>query len=151
MDPEDVNAEEETLQTEETVAVDEGEVVDDPAPDERMEDLQRQADDARAEAAANGAVADALRTQLAEALQRYRELLLSKDPDVPPDMVEGDTIAELEASYTRASALVETLRLKAAEQAAQQRVPAGAPARRAMDSTSLTPQQKIMLGLQQSQ
>ena len=135
MDPEDVNAEEETLETEETVAVDEGEAVDDPAPDGRMEDLQRQADDARAEAAANGAAADALRTQLAEALQRYRELLLSKDPDVPPDMVEGDTIAELEASYTRASALVETLRLRSAEQAAQQRVPAGAPARRATDAT----------------
>ncbi len=151
MDPEDVNAEEETLQTEETMAVDEGEAIDDPAPDERMEDLQRQADDARAEAAANGAAADALRTQLAEALQRYRELLLSKDPDVPPDMVEGNTIAEIEASYTRASGLVETLRLRAAEQAAQQRVPAGAPARRAMDPAGLTPQQKIMLGLQQSQ
>ena len=58
--------------------------------------------------------------------------------------------AELESSYERASGLVERLRRRAAEHAAQARVPAGAPARRGLDLGGLTPQQKIVQGLQQS-
>ena len=120
-----------------------------PPPDERLHDLERQAEEARAEAAANSQDAAALRAQLSDVLDRYRALLLARDPDVPEDLVWGDTAADLEASYERAAALVDRLRRRAAEQSAQDRVPAGAPARRGPDASALSPQQKIMLGLQQ--
>ena len=119
-----------------------------PPLEERVAALELQAEQAQAEAAARGEEASALRTELAEVLQRYRGLLLARDPDVPDELVHGETVAELEASYERATGLVERLRRRAAEQSARERVPAGAPARRAPDSAGLTPQQKILLGLQ---
>ncbi|MCY4625846.1 MAG: hypothetical protein OXC99_12730 [Chloroflexi bacterium] len=128
---------------------------DTPVGEERLQALERQAGQAREEAAANSELAAALRAQLTDAHEAYRALLLQRDPDVPAELVGGENIAELEASYERASALVEQLRLRAvekaardAERAAQERVPAGAPARRGADLANLTPQEKIMLGLQ---
>ena len=117
------------------------------AAEDRLQELERQAEQARTEAAANGEAAAALRSQLADTLERYRALLLQRDPDVPQELVHGDSVGELESTYERASGLVEQLRLKAAAQAAQERVPAGAPARRGADPATLTPQEKIMLGL----
>ena len=94
--------------------------------------------------------ASALRAQLSDVLDRYRALLLARDPDVPEELVRGDTAAEIESSYERAAALVDRMRRRASEQATQDRVPAGAPARRGPDTSALSPQQKIMLGLQRS-
>ena len=121
---------------------------DTPAWEERLQALEQQAEQASAEAAANSEAAAALRAQLSDTLERYRALLLQRDPDVPGELVSGDSVGELEASYERASALVEQLRLRAAGRAAEERVPAGAPARRGADPANLTPQEKIMLGLQ---
>lgn len=125
----------------------------DPAWLEHVQALEGEAAKAREEAAAHGEEADALRAQLSDTLERYRALLLAQDPNVPTDLVQGGSVVELDTSYDRASALVEQLRLQAREQAleqaAQERVPAGAPARRTADVTGLSPQQKIMLGLQQ--
>ena len=116
--------------------------------EERVQTLEQQVEQARAEAAAHGEEASSLRLQLADALERCRTLLLARDPDVPEELVQGGTIDELEASYGRASTLVEQLRRQATDHAAQERVPAGAPARRGPDPSSLSSQQKIMLGLQ---
>ena len=150
MDPEQETqdtATEETPQTEDAEA--EMDVAA-PAWEERVQELQQEAEQARAAAIAHGAEAESLRSQLADTLERYREMLLARDPDVPVEMVQGGSVAELESSYERASGLVERLRRRAAEHAAQARVPAGAPARRGPDLGGLTPQQKIVQGLQQS-
>ena len=150
MDPEQETqdtATEETPETEDT-----GAAMDEAAPawEERVQELQQEAEQARAASVAHGAEAESLRSQLADTLGRYREMLLARDPDVPVEMVQGESVAELESSYERASGLVERLRRRAAEHAAQARVPAGAPARRGLDLGGLTPQQKIVQGLQQS-
>ena len=150
MDPEQetqATATEETPETEDTGAAMDEAV---PAWEERVQELQQEAEQARAAAVAHGAEAESLRAQLADTLERYREMLLARDPDVPVEMVQGGNVAELESSYERASGLVERLRRRAAEHAAQARVPAGAPARRGLDLGGLTPQQKIVQGLQQS-
>ena len=147
MDPEQETqdtATEETPQTEDAEA--EMDVAA-PAWEERVLELQQEAEQARAAAIAHGAEAESLRAQLADTLERYREMLLARDPDVPVEMVQGESVAELESSYERASGLVERLRRRAAEHAAQARVPAGAPARRGLDLGGLTPQQKIVQGL----
>ena len=150
MDPEQ---ETQDTATEETpVTEDTGAAMDEAAPawEERVQELQQEAEQARAASVAHGAEAESLRSQLADTLERYREMLLARDPDVPVEMVQGGNVAELESSYERASGLVERLRRRAAEHAAQARVPAGAPARRGPDLGGLTPQQKIVQGLQQS-
>ena len=148
MDPEQETQDKATEETPETE--DTGAAMDEAAPawEERVQELQQEAEQAREAAAIHGAEAEALRAQLADTLERYRELLLARDPDVPVEMVQGGSVAELESSYERASGLVERLRRRASEQAAQERVPAGAPARRGPDLASLTPQEKIARGLQ---
>ena len=88
-----------------------------------------------------------LQTELGTALERYRASLLASNPDVPLDMVDGTSIAALDESFNAAAALVERLRRQMEERTAQERVPAGAPTRRSLDVSALTPQQKIMLGL----
>ena len=150
MDPEQetqATATEETPETEDT-----GAAMDEAAPawEERVHELQQEAEQTREAAAIHGAEAEAeaLRARLTETLERYRELLLARDPDVPVEMVQGGSVAELESSYESASGLVERVRRRASEQAAQERVPAGAPARRGPDLASLTPQEKIARGLQ---
>ena len=150
MDPEQETQDTATVETPETE--DTGAAMDEAAPawEERVQELQQEAEQARAAAVAHGAEAESLRSQLADTLERYREMLLARDPDVPVEMVQGGNVAELESSYERASGLVERLRRRAAEHAAQARVPAGAPARRGPDLGGLTPQQKIVQGLQQS-
>lgn len=149
MDPEEATQDIAAQEPQEPAAEEESEY-DEAAqpPEERIQALELQAEQARVEAAAHVEEAAALRAQLSDALERYRGLLLARDPDVPEELVVGDSIAELESSYERASGLVGRLRGRAAEQAAQERVPAGAPARRGPDVSSLSPQQKIILGLQ---
>lgn len=123
---------------------------DDAPLEERVPALELLAEQAQAEAAARSGEASALRAELAEALTRYRGLLLGRDPDVPEELVQGESVAELEASFERAAGLVDRMRRRAAEQTVRDRVPAGAPTRRSPDSAALSPQQKILLGLQQA-
>ncbi|MDE2801737.1 MAG: hypothetical protein OXK21_02495 [Chloroflexota bacterium] len=157
MDPEETTQSEATEVIEDVVAeepagIETSTAEDSEAPqlEERVAALELRAEEAQAEAAARREEASALRTELVEVLQRYRGLLLARDPDVPEELVRGETVAELEVSYERAVGLVDRLRRRAVEQSARERVPAGAPARRSPDSAGLTPQQKILLGLQGS-
>ncbi len=144
-EPQDI-ATEETPESEDTGV---GTLETEPTWEERLQAALQETDHAKEAATIHGAEAEALRAQLADTLERYRELLLARDPDVPVEMVQGGSVAELESSYERASGLVERVRRRASEQAAQERVPAGAPARRGPELASLTPQEKIVRGLQQ--
>ncbi len=106
--------------------------------------------------AASSAETEALRTQADEATARsrdsaarYRELMLRLEPGLPPDLVEGDTVDEIDASITAARAVAASVRAHMTDQAQSARVPAGAPVRGAPDLSSLTPRQKIAYGLSQ--
>lgn len=88
-----------------------------------------------------------LREDLAAALQKYRASLLASAPEVPEEMVQGDTIQELEKAFARARGVVERVRNELEAKASRERVPPGAPARSAPDLSSLSPQEKIAYGL----
>ena len=79
-----------------------------------------------------------------ELLQRLREALLASDPEVDPDLVTGDSLAELEESFAKAKAVASRLRDVILPQGAT-RVPAGAPGR--VRIAPSTPFQKIREGL----
>lgn len=91
----------------------------------------------------------ALEAQLAEAAALYRELALAAHPEVPADLVTGATTREVAAALATAKATVAQVRQRLAAQAAAERVPAGAPARRGLDPTGLSPREKIAHGLSQ--
>ena len=85
--------------------------------------------------------------QLAQAVALYRTSLLTAEPEIPEDMVQGATVKEIEESLARARQMVEQVRTQLEAQASQERVPFGAPVRSALDLSGLSPQEKILLGL----
>ena len=88
------------------------------------------------------------REQTREAAARYREALLSASPEVPADMVAGESVEEVEASLAAARQTVSQVRQHLESQAQAGRVPAGAPPRQAPDLSALTPEEKIRMGLE---
>jgi hypothetical protein len=89
----------------------------------------------------------ALREELASALQKYRSSLLASVPEVPEEMVQGETIQQLEESFAHARGMVEWVRNDLEAQASRERVPAGAPVRSTPDLSSLSPRETIAYGL----
>ena len=107
-----------------------------------------------AELEAERASSGALREQIVSAAAKYREALLAAVPEVPPELVSGSTVEEVDASLARARQMVETIKghIKAQTPAAgflAGRIPAGAPVRGAPDVGALTPAEKIKLALAQ--
>ncbi|MDP3062117.1 MAG: hypothetical protein Q8O40_02710 [Chloroflexota bacterium] len=88
-----------------------------------------------------------LREQLELALERYRDSLLKASPEVPEEMVQGDTVREVEEAHARARAMVERIRSQLEAKQARERVPPGAPLRTAPDLSGLSAREKIAQGL----
>jgi chromosome segregation ATPase len=95
-----------------------------------------------------------LRADLEEALgrvsagaARYRELALRVEPEVPPELVRGESIEEIDAALARARETVARVREQIEAQSLRGRVPPGAPPRSGGDLSGLSPQEKIAHGL----
>ncbi len=89
----------------------------------------------------------ALKEHLALAVAKYRAQLLTAAPEVPEEMVAGDSVEAVDAAFSAARDLVERVRRKLESQAAQVRIPAGAPARSQADLSGLSPREKIAYAL----
>lgn len=101
-------------------------------------------------AAARGEI-EVLREQARESAAKYRQLLLAAAPEIPEELVTGETVAEVEASLEAARRTVARIREHLEAQARAERIPTGAPPRAAPDVSALSPIEKISLGLQQRQ
>jgi len=88
-----------------------------------------------------------LRQQFSRAIEKYRESLLASAPEVPAELVQGETVEDLETSLVQGRQLVERIRHQLESKAKKERVPAGAPIRKGPDLTSLSPTEKIVYGL----
>lgn len=86
-----------------------------------------------------------LRQQLRQAALRYREARLAAQPEVPADMINGETIEEIDQQLEAALKLVS--QVKERLQAGSPRVPIGSPLRRPPDLSALLAAEKIKLGL----
>jgi DNA repair exonuclease SbcCD ATPase subunit len=91
--------------------------------------------------------AEALQVSLKAAASKYRDALLAGRPAVPPDLVSGETVEEVDQQLEAALRMVAQLRSHLESQAQALRVPTGAPARRAPDLSALSPGEKIAYGL----
>ena len=89
--------------------------------------------------------------QTEEALRRtlgqYRTALLAASPEVPPELVQGDTAEAVESSLALAQQVVTRIKQQLEAKLAAERVPPGAPLRSAPDASSLSPTEKILYGL----
>jgi|GEM_PF-676633 len=101
--------------------------------EERVVELEKEAQD--------------LRQELRQAAHRYRDARLATHPEIPADMISGETIEEVDRQVEAALKLVSQVkdRLEAGAQSA--RVPIGSPPRRVADVSGLPAAEKIRLGL----
>jgi predicted nuclease with TOPRIM domain len=93
--------------------------------------------------------AEELRAGLRSAAEKYRQAVLASQAEVPPDLVGGETVEEVDRQLEAAMRMVAQLKTHLESQVQAQRVPTGAPARRAPDLAALSPTEKISYGLTQ--
>lgn len=105
-----------------------------------------------------GEAAAAAEAQMNLAVAAYRQARLNGDPSIPPALVEGVTVDEIDAAITKAMGVVEYVRGKIASPggagapgettppAAPPRVPAGAPGRTLPDVAGMTAREKLVFG-----
>jgi DNA repair exonuclease SbcCD ATPase subunit len=92
---------------------------------------------------------ESLHARLQAAAGKYREALLAAAPELPEELVTGESIEEVEEAVERARQTVRQVRERLESQAQVGRVPTGSPPRGAPDYSALSPIEKIRLGLSQ--
>lgn len=137
--PDDVQAEIEALAAEDLAA--EGLAADEAAGSARG--LEQALAATRRELARQRDLASA-------AVARYREAMLAAEPDLPPEMVRGESIEDVDASIAAARTMVARVRERVeARRPSERGFPAGAPARESGGRGHLSARQKIAAGLQE--
>jgi seryl-tRNA synthetase len=85
----------------------------------------------------------------ASATAKYREALVAAHPEIPQELIAGDSIDELFSSVERGKAVVESVKKLTESQAAATKVPAGAPPRQGISTEGMSPRDMIAAGIQQ--
>lgn len=80
---------------------------------------------------------------LSQAVASYRALVVQANPDVPEELITGDTIEAIDSSLENAKTLISKVREGIAAETAAGKVPAGAPPRTPIDLSALSPREKI--------
>jgi len=116
--------------------------------------LKAELEQAKTDAAASSARAAAeaaapLTAALTDAAARYQALIVQTNPEIPAELIKGNTVAELEASLASGKAIVQKVKANLDAQAQAAPIPAGAPPRQGIDLSSLSPQEKIIEGMKQ--
>ncbi len=85
------------------------------------------------------------------AVARYREAVLAAEPTLPPELVAGDSLADVDASVEAARRAVAQIRERLAteaDEAAARGFPVGAPGRVEPSVEGMSASEKIALGLE---
>jgi len=86
--------------------------------------------------------------ELSQAVTAYKELTAQANPGLVAEMIQGETIEEINESVKSAKALVERIKQEVGAENARARVPAGAPQRTPLDLSGLTPREKIRYAME---
>jgi len=92
---------------------------------------------------------DTVRGALSEAVKCYRELVVAANPELPAELIVGETVAVLNESLAKAKGLVGRVKQVIAAESAKSRIPAGAPGRAQADINTLSAREKIARGIGQ--
>ena len=123
-----------------------------PEPGADAEAADAGAAETSAELAKLRADLDAERAARRAAVARYREAVLASEPALPPELVAGDSLDEVDASVESARRAVARIRERLAAEAdesASRGFPAGAPGRLAPSAEAMSASEKIAFGLAQ--
>lgn len=113
----------------------------------RLAGLEAAAQEREQAQAAREEEAAGLREQLVAGVVKYRGLLLATAPEVPEELVKGETMEEVETSLAAAREMVEGIKRRLEAKLVTERIPVGAPVRAAPDVSALSPREKIALAL----
>ena len=125
--------------------------------DTRIGELESELSEAKSESEAKQAALDAKQGELDQANQaitaavaKYKEALVTANPNVPDDLISGDSIDEVFSSFQRSTAIVGKVKASLEAEAAASRVPAGAPANEGPNHGALSAREKIAQGVRTS-
>ncbi len=91
-----------------------------------------------------------LGARLSESALKYREARLAASPGIPPDLVTGTEVEEIDEQFSAAERVVSEMRERMEkERRGSSPIPAGSPVRRAPDYSGLPAAEKIKMGLEQ--
>jgi len=85
--------------------------------------------------------------ELAGAVAGYRRLMIRLHPEVPEDLISGDSVGALDQSLAQATGLISRVKQRLEAEIKLARVPAGAPPRRPPDLSSLSSREKIQYSI----
>ncbi len=119
----------------------------DPQMQSRIAELEQQLEQSETQRREGEEKLSAAQKSLAEAVSRYRTMLLESMPEAPETMVVGETVDEIDRSFADAKALVQRVRREVEEKLAKERLPAGSPTRGPANLSALTPMEKIRSAL----
>ncbi len=91
-----------------------------------------------------------MRHQIDFAVGRYRIALMVSAPDLPEELISGNTIEELDNAMDSAKKIVEKVASRIGARTPEERIPSGAPARREADLSGLSAREKIMYAINKS-
>ena len=80
---------------------------------------------------------------------KYREALIEAHPNIPQELIAGNTVEELFNSVEKGKAVVESVKKSMETQAAAGKVPAGAPTRGVITTEGMSPREMIAAGITQ--
>ena len=88
-----------------------------------------------------------LKEHLNKAVAGYRSLAIKTNPDIPAEMITGDTIEAIDSAVESAWKMVNKVKEKVESNRSRDSVPAGSPPRTAPDLSAMTPREKIQWGI----
>ena len=88
-----------------------------------------------------------LQERLVQAVSSYRVLVIRSNPEICEELVSGDSIQEIDTSLEKARQIIGKLRKGLESEITAARIPAGAPQRRPVELSFLTPREKIKYGI----
>ena len=116
---------------------------------EQLAEAQSEAEARAQELAVLGERAQTLESQARSGAERYRELALEQSPELPHELVTGETVEEVDEALQRARETVSKVRGHLESQAQAGRVPVGAPPRSGPDLSAMSAEDKIRYGIEQ--
>ncbi len=84
-------------------------------------------------------------------MKAYRDLMLQHNPQLPPSLISGGTLNEINASVEAARGVVQHVQAAITSSNGNSRMPAGAPMRTTSPSpASMSPTEKILYGIREA-
>ncbi len=84
---------------------------------------------------------------LAQTVASYKSLVIETNPEIPAELIAGDTVEVINESLQNAQALIDRVKQGIEAEALRTKVPAGAPQRTPLDLSVLSPREKIQYAI----